>query len=93
MAGRSGRAIRFNEKNVRAMGRNSSGVRGMKLHSDKDEVIGMVCLEDQECDVLVVSENGYGKRSKLEDYRVTNRGWKRSKNTKYYAKKPAILLQ
>ncbi|HPW42341.1 MAG TPA: DNA gyrase subunit A [Bacteroidales bacterium] len=76
MAGRSGRAIRFNEKNVRAMGRNSSGVRGMKLHSDKDEVIGMVCLEDQECDVLVVSENGYGKRSKLEDYRVTNRGGK-----------------
>ncbi len=76
MAVRSGRAIRFNEQKVRAMGRNSTGVRGISLDSEKDEVVGMICMEDIEFDVLVVSENGYGKRSKLEDYRVTNRGGK-----------------
>lgn len=76
MAVRSGRAIRFNEQKVRAMGRNSTGVRGISLDSEKDEVVGMICMEDVEFDVLVVSENGYGKRSKLEDYRVTNRGGK-----------------
>jgi DNA gyrase subunit A len=76
MAVKSGRAIRFNEQTVRAMGRNASGVRGITLASAKDEVVGMICLEDKEFDILVVSENGYGKRSKLEDYRVTNRGGK-----------------
>jgi len=58
------------------MGRNASGVRGITLSHDKDEVIGMICLENPDYDVLVVSENGYGKRSKLDDYRVTNRGGK-----------------
>ncbi|MBE0637926.1 MAG: DNA gyrase subunit A [Bacteroidales bacterium] len=76
MAVKSGRAIRFNEQKVRSMGRNSTGVRGIWLDSEKDEVVGMICLDDLEFDVLVVSENGYGKRSKLEDYRVTNRGGK-----------------
>nr|NQU90729.1 DNA gyrase subunit A [Bacteroidota bacterium] len=76
MALRSGRAIRFNEAKVRPMGRNASGVRGIRLASDKDEVIGMICLENPDFDVLVVSEHGYGKRSKLDDYRVTNRGGK-----------------
>ncbi len=73
---KSGRAIRFNENAVRAMGRNASGVRGITLAGKDDAVIGMICLENQEYDVLVVSENGYGKRSKLDDYRVTNRGGK-----------------
>ncbi|MCF8365799.1 MAG: DNA gyrase subunit A [Bacteroidales bacterium] len=73
---KSGRAIRFNENTVRAMGRNASGVRGITLAGKTDEVIGMICLENADYDVLVVSENGYGKRSKLEDYRVTNRGGK-----------------
>ncbi len=73
---KSGRAIRFNESKVRSMGRNASGVRGISLAGKEDEVIGMICLENPEYDVLVVSENGYGKRSKLEDYRVTNRGGK-----------------
>jgi len=76
MAVKSGRAIRFNEQKVRSMGRNSTGVRGISLDSSKDEVVGMICLDDLEFDILVVSENGYGKRSKLEDYRVTNRGGK-----------------
>ncbi len=76
MALHSGRAIRFNESKVRPMGRNAAGVRGITLDSKKDEVIGMICLENEEYDILVVSENGYGKRSKLEDYRVTNRGGK-----------------
>jgi len=76
MAIKSGRAIRFNEENVRAMGRNASGVRGIKLDNGKDEVIGMICVEGNEKNILVVSENGYGKRSDLENYRVTNRGGK-----------------
>ena len=58
------------------MGRNAAGVRGIKLRDEQDEVIGMVCVEDTNTDVLVVSKNGYGKRSKLEDYRITNRGGK-----------------
>lgn len=73
---RSGRAIRFNESTVRPMGRNASGVRGITLSGKNDAVIGMICLETLEYDVLVVSENGYGKRSLLEDYRITNRGGK-----------------
>jgi DNA gyrase subunit A len=76
MALMSGRAIRFNEAKVRPMGRNASGVRGITLAHDKDEVVGMICLENEEYNVLVVSENGYGKRSSLDDYRVTNRGGK-----------------
>jgi DNA gyrase subunit A len=76
LALKSGRAIRFNESKVRPMGRNASGVRGIRLGSAKDEVIGMICLEDETMDILVVSENGYGKKSKIEDYRVTNRGGK-----------------
>lgn len=76
MALKSGNAIRFNESKVRPMGRNASGVRGITLKTEKDEVVGMICLENENYDILVVSENGYGKRSKLEDYRVTNRGGK-----------------
>ena len=77
LALRSGRAIRFNEKTVRPMGRNATGVRGVTLGSEKDEVVGMVCVKDASREsILVVSENGYGKRSDLEDYRVTNRGGK-----------------
>lgn len=73
---RSGRAIRFNESTVRPMGRNASGVKAIKLANEKDDVIGMICLENAEADILVVSEKGYGKRSDLNDYRVTNRGGK-----------------
>src|SRR5210317_1065953 len=58
------------------MGRNASGVRGITLRDEKDEVVGMVSIADDESDILVVSEKGYGKRSKLEDYRITNRGGK-----------------
>jgi len=76
MALRSGRAIRFNEEKVRPMGRNASGVRGITLAHKKDEVVGMICVTNGSFDILVVSENGYGKRSKIEDYRVTNRGGK-----------------
>lgn len=76
LANSSGRAIRFNEEKVRPMGRNATGVRGISLAGADDEVIGMVCIEKDIYDILVVSENGYGKRSKLEDYRVTNRGGK-----------------
>ncbi|WP_439185680.1 DNA gyrase subunit A [Carboxylicivirga taeanensis] len=77
MATRSGRAIRFNETQARCIGRTGSGVRGITLASPEDEVVGMVCVKDTEKeDILVVSEKGYGKRSKTEDYRVTNRGGK-----------------
>lgn len=76
MALRSGRAIRFNEKDVRPMGRNASGVRGVTLGGPNDEVVGMICMENNNYDILVVSENGYGKRSKLDDYRITKRGGK-----------------
>lgn len=76
MAIKSGRAIRFNETKVRPMGRNASGVRGVTLANDKDEVVGMITISDSEANVMVVSENGYGKRSDIEDYRVTNRGGK-----------------
>jgi len=76
MALRSGRAIRFNEKTVRPMGRTATGVRGITLGGKNDEVIGMICVNNTEESILVVSEKGYGKRSDLEDYRVTNRGGK-----------------
>jgi len=78
MAIRSGRAIRFPEQKVRSMGRGATGVRGIALNKGNDEVIGMICVdsEDTSRNILVVSENGYGKRSNLEDYRITNRGGK-----------------
>ncbi len=76
LAVRSGKAIRFEEGKTRPMGRNASGVRGITLADDKDEVVGMISVEDFNSDILVVSENGYGKRSSLEDYRITNRGGK-----------------
>ena len=78
IANRNGRAIRFHENAVRVMGRTASGVRGMTLDDDSnDEVVGMVCIKDKEKEtVLVVSEQGYGKRSNIEDYRITNRGGK-----------------
>ena len=76
LAVRSGKAIRFEEEKVRPMGRTASGVRGVTLAHDKDEVVGMICVDDLESSVLVVSENGYGKRSSIEDYRITNRGGK-----------------
>jgi DNA gyrase subunit A len=75
IAAKSGKAIRFSESKVRPMGRTASGVRGIKI-ADTDEVIGMVCIKDENDEILVVSANGYGKRSKLGDYRVTNRGGK-----------------
>ncbi|MBT3209500.1 MAG: DNA gyrase subunit A [Bacteroidetes bacterium] len=77
LAIKSGRAIRFNESIVRAIGRNSQGVKGITLAGETDEVIGMVCADiDADQGVLVVSENGFGKRSKISDYRITNRGGK-----------------
>ena len=77
LANRNGRAIRFHESKVRQMGRVSSGVRGMTLDSNDDEVVGMICMAaDTSNNVMVISEKGYGKRSLLEDYRVTNRGGK-----------------
>ena len=76
LAVKSGKAIRFEEGKTRPMGRNASGVRGIRLGSADDEVIGMIAVDDLDSDILVVSENGYGKRSSIEDYRITNRGGK-----------------
>ncbi len=76
MALRSGRAIRFNESTVRPMGRTATGVRGISLENEEDEVVGMIAINNPETSVLVVSEKGYGKRTDIEDYRVTNRGGK-----------------
>ena len=77
IANRNGRAIRFHESKVRVMGRTAAGVRGMTLDDENDEAIGMVCIKDTEKEtILVVSEQGYGKRSKIDDYRITNRGGK-----------------
>ncbi|MFT6369827.1 MAG: DNA gyrase subunit A [Maribacter sp.] len=73
---KSGKAIRFEESKTRPMGRNASGVRGIRLANDSDAVIGMVSVHNFEDELLVVSENGYGKRSSIEDYRITNRGGK-----------------
>jgi DNA gyrase subunit A len=75
MAAREGKAVRFNESDVRPIGRIGSGVRGMTI-DDSDEVIGMVCIQNQTAQILVVSEKGYGKRSELEDYRMARRGGK-----------------
>ena len=77
LANRNGRAVRFNEDAVRTMGRVSTGVIGMRLDGGDDEVVGMVCVNDPQTEtIMVVSENGYGKRSDIEDYRITNRGTK-----------------
>jgi len=76
LALRSGKAIRFEEGKTRPMGRNASGVRGITLADKNDEVVGMIAVDDKDSNILVVSENGYGKRSTLEDYRITNRGGK-----------------
>lgn len=76
MALASGRAIRFNESTVRPMGRNASGVRGISLANENDRVVGMLCVENADANILVVSEKGYGKRSVLDEYRTTNRGGK-----------------
>ena len=76
MAVRSGKAVRFNEQTVRPMGRTATGVKAITLASENDEVIGMVCINDPQQTVLVVSEKGFGKRSDIDDYRITNRGAK-----------------
>ncbi|MCB2196046.1 MAG: DNA gyrase subunit A [Bacteroidetes bacterium] len=76
LATREGKAIRFNETNVRAIGRTGAGVRGITLSKTDDEVVGMVWVEESDHEILVVSEKGYGKRSDIEDYRITNRGGK-----------------
>jgi DNA gyrase subunit A len=76
MGTREGKAIRFNESKVRAVGRTAQGVKAVSLEGDKNEVIGMVCVDRPDADILVVSEKGFGKRSALEDYRITNRGGK-----------------
>ncbi|MBT8305504.1 MAG: DNA gyrase subunit A, partial [Maribacter sp.] len=73
---KSGKAIRFEESKTRPMGRNASGVRGIRLADENDEVIGMVSVHNFDEEILVVSENGYGKRSSIDDYRITNRGGK-----------------
>lgn len=73
---KSGRAIRFPESTVRPMGRTASGVRAITVDDENDEVVGMICIDDPQTNVLVVSEKGYGKRSDLEEYRITNRGGK-----------------
>ncbi|MFV0482668.1 MAG: DNA gyrase subunit A [Bacteroidales bacterium] len=76
LALKSGKCVRFNESNVRSVGRTASGVRGITLGSADDEVIGMVCVSDPSEQVMVVAKNGYGKRSAVEEYRITNRGGK-----------------
>ena len=92
MACRTGRAIRFNETTVRQMGRVSTGVRGMRLDVPGDEVIGMICMHSEdEKNVLVLSENGYGKRSALDSYRITNRGGKGVKTMNITEKTGALV--
>lgn len=91
LAVRSGKAIRFNESKVRGMGRTASGVRGIKLADENDEVIGMVCLNNGNEEILVISENGYGKRSLLDDYRITNRGGKGVKTINITQKTGALI--
>jgi DNA gyrase subunit A len=91
LAVKSGKAIRFHEKHARAIGRTASGVRGITLGSESDELVGMVCVANEEDDILVVSEHGYGKRSKIEDYRVTNRGGKGVKTINVTDKTGALV--
>ena len=87
----SGRAVRFEEEKVRSMGRNAAGVRGISLADTQDKVVGMVCLADPTQELLVVSENGYGKRSELEEYRITNRGGKGVRAMKITDKTGALV--
>jgi DNA gyrase subunit A len=91
MATRSGRAIRFPENKVRCIGRTGAGVRGVTLENSSDEVVGMICVSEQNEHILVVSEKGYGKRSELEDYRITNRGGKGVKTMKITEKTGALI--
>ena len=91
MAAKNGKCIRFEEDRVRAMGRNASGVRAITLNDKKDEVIGMICVNDGEGDILVVSEKGYGKRSALDDYRITNRGGKGVRTLNITGKTGALI--
>jgi DNA gyrase subunit A len=92
MALKSGRAIRFNEITVRPMGRNAAGVRGIRSSGADDEVVGMICIpKENKIDILVVSENGYGKRSDIDDYRVTNRGGKGVKTLNITQKTGALI--
>ncbi|QNE39379.1 DNA gyrase subunit A [Hymenobacter sp. NBH84] len=92
LASSAGRAVRFDEEKVRSMGRNAAGVRGISLAEDgNDKVVGMVCLSDQTQELLVVSENGYGKRSELEEYRTTNRGGKGVRAMKITDKTGALV--
>lgn len=89
---KGGRAIRFNERAVRSMGRISTGVKGMTLDGEDDEVIGMITMNGEPGEtVMVVSENGYGKRSALEDYRITNRGGKGVKTMQITEKTGALV--
>ena len=93
MAKKSGKAIRFNEGDVRVMGRTASGVRGVRLENDQDEVIGMVCVNSSKTDVtiMVVSEKGYGKRTDIDDYRITGRGGKGVKTLSVTEKTGALI--
>lgn len=91
MATRSGRAIRFPENKVRSIGRTGAGVRGVTLDDDNDAVVGMICVQDKTDHILVVSEKGYGKRSDLDDYRITNRGGKGVKTMKISEKTGALI--
>jgi DNA gyrase subunit A len=91
LAVKSGKLVRFEEGKTRPMGRSASGVRGITLADDNDEVIGMVSVNDMNSEILVVSENGYGKRSSLEDYRITNRGGKGVKTLNITDKTGALV--
>ncbi|NLD64603.1 MAG: DNA gyrase subunit A [Bacteroidales bacterium] len=91
LAVKSGRAVRFNEATVRPMGRTASGVRGITLSGEDDVVIGMITVENESSDVLVVSENGYGKRSAISDYRITNRGGKGVKTINFTDKTGKLI--
>ncbi len=91
IAVKSGKAIRFHEDIVRSIGRTASGVRGITLGNENDEVVGMICVENESEDVLVVSEKGYGKRSSIEDYRITNRGGKGVKTINITAKTGSLI--
>ena len=91
LATRSGRAIRFNESKVRCIGRTGAGVRGISLDDEQDEVVGLVCINDASEDILVVSEKGFGKRSSIDDYRITNRGGKGVKTMKITDKTGALI--
>ena len=93
MAIKSGRAIRFNETKVRPMGRSAAGVRGIRLADENDEMVGLICIdiEDKETTIMVVSEKGNGKRTELEDYRVTNRGGKGVKTIQVTEKTGSLI--